>query len=179
VVDDACVVGAVRLRLAGRSAGGGIVSWSLRGVAPDAELDGLPAHAAPAAGSPSGAHRNGAVALDHLVVLTPDLERTSAALAAVGLERRRVREAGRLRQAFFPLGPALLEVVTGPDVPPGPARFWGLVAVVEDLDAAAALLGGALGRIKDAVQPGRRIATVRPDAGVSVPLALMTPRPVE
>ncbi len=63
---------------------------------------------------------------------------------------------------------------------PGPSdgsvRFWGLTLVVSDLDAAAARLGSRLGAVKDAVQPGRRIATVRREAGLSVPLALMTPR---
>jgi hypothetical protein len=33
-----------------------------------------------------------------------------------------------------------------------------------------------LGDIRDAVQPGRRIATVRREAGLGVPVALMTPR---
>jgi hypothetical protein len=48
--------------------------------------------------------------------------------------------------------------------------------VVDDLEAAAERLGDRLGRVKDAVQPGRRIATVRREAGLGVPLALMTPR---
>jgi hypothetical protein len=55
-------------------------------------------------------------------------------------------------------------------------RLWGLVVVVADLDAAAEALGDRLGAVKDAVQPGRRIATVRREAGLSTPLALMTPR---
>lgn len=71
------------------------------------------------------------------------------------------------------LGPCLLEL-GGPA--PGDARLWGLTLAVEDLDAAAALLGDRLGHVKDAVQPGRRIATVRREAGLSVPVALMTPR---
>jgi hypothetical protein len=51
-----------------------------------------------------------------------------------------------------------------------------MTLVVDDLDAAARLLGDRLGRIKEAVQPGRRIATVRQAAGIGVPLALMSPR---
>ena len=46
---------------------------------------------------------------------------------------------------------------------------------MEDLEAAAAHLGEHVGRIKDAVQPGRRIATVRDSAGLGLPVALMTP----
>ena len=52
----------------------------------------------------------------------------------------------------------------------------GLAFVTQDIDAAAAALGDGLGRVKDAVQPGRRIGTVRTkDLDISVALALMTP----
>jgi hypothetical protein len=47
---------------------------------------------------------------------------------------------------------------------------------VADLDAAAERLGDRLGRARDAVQRGRRIATVRPEAGLGPPVALITPR---
>jgi hypothetical protein len=53
---------------------------------------------------------------------------------------------------------------------------WGLALVVDDLDAACARLGKELvGDLRDAVQPGRRIATLRPAAGIGIPVALMTP----
>ena len=56
------------------------------------------------------------------------------------------------------------------------AHFYGLAFTVTDLEAAAALLGDGLGRVKDAVQPGRRIATLRHARyDISVPVALMTP----
>lgn len=92
---------------------------------------------------------------------------------------RREREAGTperpLRQGFFRHGEAILEVV-GPAEAHGdaPARLWGVTLEVADLDACAELLGERLGRVSDAVQPGRRIATVRPAAGLTVPLALMS-----
>jgi hypothetical protein len=115
-----------------------------------------------------------------VVALTPDLDRTTQALEAAGLDLRRVRDAGeRGRQAFFHLSTALLEVgQPASGLPAGePARFWGLVVVVEDLDRAAEAMGDRLGEPRDAVQPGRRIATVRSEAaGLSVALALMTPR---
>jgi hypothetical protein len=60
------------------------------------------------------------------------------------------------------------------NVEPGPARFWGITFAVADLDAAAALLGDRLGSIRDAVQPGRRIATIRREAGVGLPVALIS-----
>ena len=98
---------------------------------------------------------------DHVVVLTGSLERTVGALQAAGLDLRRT--AGTM--AFLRLGSYILEVVErGGD----PARFWGLVVVVPDPGA----VPGA-GPVKDAVQPGRRIATV---AGLGAALALMSPR---
>jgi hypothetical protein len=46
--------------------------------------------------------------------------------------------------------------------------------VVSDLDGLASRLGDRLGSVHDAVQPGRRIATLREAAGVSPPLAFMS-----
>ena len=166
-------VGGVRLRLTGT--GGGIAAWSLRGLGSDADLDGLPTAVSEAAPPDPVGHPIGAVAVDHVVALTPDFDRTAAKLGAAGLDYRSTRDAGNgFRQAFFVLGPCLLEL-GGPAELEQPS-FWGLTLVVEDLDAAAGLLGERLGRVKDAVQPGRRIATVRREAGLGVPVALMTPR---
>jgi hypothetical protein len=119
------------------------------------------------------------VGIDHLVVLTPKLERTIEALEDAGLELRRVREGdtgmGRFRQAFFRVGRPILEVVEAADMDAGaPARFWGITFTTADIDASAAVLGDKLGRVKDAVQPGRRIATVRKEAGLGLPVALIS-----
>ena len=124
------------------------------------------------------------MALDHVVAFSPDLDRTVAALEAAGLDLRRVREgptaAGAQRQAFFRVGTPILEVI---EHPPGtgaaqdleaPARFWGLAFVVEDIDASARRLGALLGEVRDAIQPGRRIATIRREAGLGLPVALMS-----
>ena len=78
------------------------------------------------------AHPNGAVGIDHVVVATPDFDRTAAALDAAGLGLRRVRDAGGFRQGFRRLGPAILELVeaparvcgrSGPVLGPGRDRF--------------------------------------------------------
>jgi hypothetical protein len=126
----------------------------------------------------NAAHPNGVTQIDHLVVFTPELERTTRALENAGIGRRRLREVetddGLLRQGFFRLGEVILEVVAHPWVEPGPARFWGITFSVTDLDACAELLGERLGSIRDAVQPGRRIATMRESAGLGLPVALIS-----
>jgi hypothetical protein len=166
VSDGACTVGGVRLVLAGGEPG--IHRVGLTGLAMD-RPDGLPlvvSGAPPAAAA--APHPIGAVAVDHVVAFTDDLDRTTGALEAAGLPLRAVRRP----QAFLPAGTLLVEVVeTG-----APPALWGLVVSVADLDAAATQLGDRLGAAHDAVQPGRRIATVRRAAGLSVALALMTPR---
>ena len=177
--DGTCVLGSITLRLLGTDAGEGIVGWALRpGAATLPEdVDGIPTSGAPADPPPGAIHPNGALGVDHVVVHTPALRRTLAALEGIGLEVRRVREARPdLHQAFLWAGDVLLEVA-GPPEPAGdgPAALWGLVAVAPDLDRVAALPGEPLGSVREAVQPGRRIATVRRELGSSVPLAFMTP----
>ena len=124
-------------------------------------------------------HPNGVIELDHLVVFTPDHQRTLAAIQAAGMELRRIRDADTyetpMRQGFFKLGPVILEVI-GPVEPTGdgPARFFGLAFTVADLDATAAYLGDRLRPAKAAVQPGRRIATLDKSAGSTVAIAFMS-----
>ena len=140
---------------------GGIVGWELGDAATD----------------PAAAHPNGVTAIDHVVMLTPDLEKKIAELESRGIELRRVREGetgiGAYRQAFFRLGRPVLEVVEADE----PERLWGITFTTRDIDASAELLGDKLGRVKDAVQPGRRIATVRTEAGLGLPVALISAKP--
>ena len=171
------MLGPVRVELSASAPAGTIESWALDGTDVPESVDGLATDSAER-GGPETQHPNGASAIDHIVVVTPSLERTSDAFAAIGVDCRRVRDAGAgVRQGFFLVGDVLVEVVESAQVDEAqPARFWGLTAVVADIDRAAALLGERLGRVKDAVQPGRRIATVRPEASGGLPLALITPR---
>lgn len=82
----------------------------------------------------------------------------------------------RRRLGFFRLGQPILEVVEAPELPAdAPAAFWGITFTTAGIDAAAELLGDRLGCVKDAVQPGRRIATFRREAGLGLPVALITP----
>jgi hypothetical protein len=160
VADDEVVIGAVIVRFVEPADGGGIVGW---------ELDGQ------TVANPPPAHPNGAYEIDHVVLMTPDLDATVDDLAVQGFEARRTRAAGPgVTQVFyrFANGP-ILEVV-GPVTSPHP-QLWGMVCTTRDLDATVAMLGDArIGRSKDAVQPGRRIATVRPEAGLGTAMAFMS-----
>jgi|SRR5829696_1076868 len=173
VKEDRATVGSVCLRF---TAGEGVLGWQLDGN--EEEIDGLPLASAAEAKPTGGTHPNGATRIDHIVVFTPQLERTTRAFEEIGVDRRRVREVetdeGPLRQGFFRLGEVILEAVEHPRIEAGPARFWGITFAVENLDAAAELLGDRLGSIRDAVQPGRQIATVRDSAGLGLPVALVS-----
>jgi hypothetical protein len=184
---DICVVGDVRIRLVGSEAGQGLSGWSLRD-ANGTELDGLATTRSdrqPPTEQPP--HPNGVTALDHVVAITPAFDRTVAALEGAGLDLRRIREeptpAGAPRQAFFRLGATILEVVQEPAEATEraggdrPAFFWGLAFIAPDLEATVAGLGDRVSEVRAAVQPGRRIATLRRSAGLGIPVALMTPPP--
>ncbi len=185
VEGEICRLGAVELRLTGRGDGEGIAGWSLRGIA-RVELDGLStAISERPAAPPALPHPNGVVAIDHVVAVSPDFERSVAALRAAGLDLRRIREqptpAGAPRQAFFRLGREILELVAEPAEvavskggPDRPAQFWGLALLVDDIDETVAAMAPHAGQPRAAVQPGRRIATLSRSAGLAVPVALIT-----
>jgi len=158
----------------------GITGWTLSGIDVDvSSIDGLSTSHAPAGPPVFAEHALGAIGLDHVVVMTSELDRTSAAIAeATGCELKRIREVGTMRQGFHRIGSGglIVELVERPEIPDGPASFWGIVINVDDLDAACALIGAdRISAPKDAVQPGRRIATIRGEVGLGLPVALMTP----
>jgi hypothetical protein len=172
VEDGRCRISRMTLHLTGRGPQRGIVGWTL---GEEVSEDG------------AGPHPNGVVRVDHVVMLAPDLDRTVAELESQGFDLRRTREGptpgGSTRQAFFRAGEPILEVVLAPEGsavardPAGPARLWGLAFGVEDLDETARSLGDLLGAPRDAVQPGRRIATLRGEAGLGPAIAFMSPGP--
>ena len=182
--DGACRIGQVRVRLVGRDAGKRILGWSLRDATISSEsLDGLPTSASDAPPAEPATHPNGSLLIDHVVVATPDLDRTTAALEAAGLRLLRTRDADTygapMQQRFFRLGEVVLEVIGSPENhDEGAAIFYGLAHTVADIDATKELLGDDLGQPKDAVQPGRRIVTLRhKQVGMSVATAFMSPEP--
>lgn len=141
-------------------------------------LDGIPL-VDPESSAPAAAedHPNGITGIDHLVVRSPDVDRTTAALLGAGLELRRERRFpmgdATIRQSFFWMGDVICELV-GDDIAhdPGPAVAWGLAFTATDLDRVAAVAGDAATAPKPAVQPGRHIMAIR---GLGVPVAVMTP----
>lgn len=165
--ESVCRIGGVRIRLVGRNRGTGITGWSLRGLPDDVyDLDGVPTTRSEAGATPPAVHANGATAIDHIVVLSPDLRRTVESFAAVGVDPRRERDGalgGRpMRQIFFRFGDVIVEVVGSPGATgDGPSTLWGITYVVADIDATASFFGDRTTPVKDAVQPGRRITTLR------------------
>lgn len=194
VSDRECLIGGVRLRFDPSpepAAGSGVTGWVLSGLPVGADLDGLPTRhddLPVRLSGPPAAHRNGVNGIDHVVVFSSDLERTRAAFEAAGIRCRRVRdgtapEGSPIRQAFFRFGAVIVEVVEVPSEHAGPAgsRIWGITFIAADLDQALAELGEGelVGRPRAAIQPGRRIATIRKQAGLGLPVALISSQPRE
>lgn len=182
-------IGAVEIELVGPDDGRGIIAWRFDADELPSSLDGITTlraipdgHGGAASkGGSEPSHENRASGLDHVVMMTPDLTRTVGALEAAGFEARRTRNVpgpGPARQqVFFWAGQTIIELV-GPVEATGdePATLWGLAITSDDLDAAHEALGDRLDTPKPAVQPGRRIATLRTrDLDISTAIALMSP----
>jgi hypothetical protein len=184
VREGAVTLGAVRVGLTGEEHGG-IRAWSFDVPLPGDGLDGLIAPGVQPPSEAAGEHPNGVAAVDHVVAFTPDLERTVTALESSGLDLRRRREGptggGSARQAFFRVGGVILEVVEHPPQareaadPDAPARLWGLALRAPDIDVTARHAGGLMGEVRDAIQPGRRIATFTREARLGVAVAVLSP----
>ena len=185
--DGICRAGHVRVHLVGRDNGKRILSWSLRGLPRPEEsgetttdIDGLPTTTSESELCEPAVHDNRVMLIDHIVLMTPNQQRTIATFAALGVPAKRTRETDTygapFLQTFFRAGEVIIELI-GPETPSGdgPAAFFGLAYTVDDLDRLAETLGDGVGEIKDAVQPGRRITTLRHrDFDVSVATAFMS-----
>lgn len=174
--DDRCTFGDLVVRV-DRSFEPGFVSWTLGHVVVTESPDGLETMFDDHVVAPdSGSSIIDVVGIDHVVVMTNDLQRTSSALSRVtGDPLKRVREAGNgIRQGFHRLGSVVVEVVESERV--AQTHLWGFVLTVGNLDDVVAHMGpDVIGSPRDAVQPGRRIATIRSGVGLGVPVALITP----
>ncbi|MEZ5245369.1 MAG: hypothetical protein R2707_09760 [Acidimicrobiales bacterium] len=175
-------VGNTMISLVGTDRGRGILTANVDGLA--GRIDGMPFDGTqPDPAEPVPVHANGVIALDHLVAMSPDMDRTTEALSLSGLEPRRTRtfDAGgsTRRQCFFWMGDVILELAGDDDAHgDGPALLWGLAFTCADLDESARRLGERLGPAKPAVQKAREIATLRTkELDISVPIVLMSPHP--
>jgi catechol 2,3-dioxygenase-like lactoylglutathione lyase family enzyme len=108
-------------------------------------------------------------AIDHVVLLVPDIDRAISRFDGVGLEPRlKMRVQGR-PAAFFRGGP-VIEVI---ESPVRQASIYGIAVGAEESLESLALAwkakGLSVGDVKGAIQPGRRIMTVHDlDAGFAV-----------
>jgi hypothetical protein len=125
--------------------------------------------------------RLGITGVDHVVVMTGNLERTCDAITTLTrAPLKRIRDAGGgVRQGFHRCGRVIIEVVERPDIDSEtPASIWGLVLTVENLDEVVSWLGPDVISVKrPAVQKGREIATFKRETGLGIAVALMSPEP--
>ena len=179
--DGVFAIGEIALRI-DESLPAGLHSWALTNIdSAISSIDGIPTTEASIDSQQSENETHEFVlnplGIDHVVVNTPDLERTSGALHnATGAELKRIRDAGNgMRQGFHRLGEVIVEIVSAPLMPAGAASLWGFVINVADVNAVAAYLGpDVLSPPKPAVQKNRLIATFRGAVGLGVPVALMS-----
>ena len=179
-VDHCALLGDVVLRL-NTAQVPGLHSWVLHGADVSvSSIDGIVTnHEIGETHRTASAHSDfdlGVTGVDHVVINTPDLMRTSDALtAATGAPLKRVRDAGNsVQQGFHRLASVVVEIVSAPTMPQGDASLWGFVLNVKDIYAVANHVGPDVLTIpKPAVQAGKLIATFRSSVGLGVPVALM------
>jgi hypothetical protein len=164
--------------------GGGIVGWTLAGSECEGDVGGLATRwERPGSATyrlPPRAGR-GIRSLDHLVVATPVFDALAAELDDRGMALRRITEIRGTRMGFRRLGGPILEVVESPEAQA--TAFWGVTfamrgppGTTESLDDLCAR-NRFVGDPRPAVQPGRRIATVSREAGLSTRVAFIDPEP--
>src|SRR5881397_1984029 len=91
IADGRSQVGTVVHELVG-GPGKGVLSWTLDGADLAGDLDGVPTAVGNGPAGPAPDHPNGSLYIDHLVAMTPNLERTIKAFEAAGILCRRRRD---------------------------------------------------------------------------------------
>jgi len=127
---------------------------------------------------PEAATATGAVALDHVVVTSPDAVAATADFGGrLGLDLRLDRDTDfGFRGLFFRCGDAVVEVVVPHDAPQTSAltgAAWRSVDVERER-ARLAALGVEVSETRRGRKPGTVVATVR-DPGLAVPTLLVGP----
>jgi len=137
--------------------------WSWRGEAPEFDI--------PACEPAAGTSVDG-WSTDHVVLLVPDLDQSGDVLDAVGLRPRLHLDVGGRPTSFYRVG-TVLEVIQSPV---RAASIFGVALATEEPLEVVALRwrsrGFDLSDPRPAIQPGRRIFTVR---GLETGFAVMSP----
>lgn len=179
VTDNETSIGGIALRFA-ETTGPGIIGWEMTEI-DDGSIDGILSIGTDASPVAPTVHPNGVSHLDHVVVMTPDMERTNTAMRGFGFSVKRTREVPGTDpvklQSFIWAGETILEVVGPAEATgTGPASIWGLALTTDDMNKATSSIDPFISTPKPAVQPGRQIATINSKGlGMTTALALMTP----
>lgn len=188
VLDNEMVFGKTVVELAGTANGRGVLGWAIEGVTSNIEsiTSIAPSGTTLAVEQRTGLDNTNAVfAIDHVVIETGDLDRTVAAFTEVGMKERRQGQMttplGERRQSFLWAGRVIIEIVAPVTADPNVAmRVWGLALVSANLATTSHVLAENMSEPRDAVQPGRKIATIDTSAlDISVPLVVMSPHVAE
>ena len=151
----------------------GVPLFAIQHASPDETLP----HAVPCAEAP-------VVALDHVVVLSPDLDAARALYGdtlGLRLALDRTFEKRGQRILFFRVGGATVEVVGSSDPEArddGPDRLWGLAWRVDDVPVARARLteaGFDVSDLRPGAKPGTSVCTVRGEP-LGVPTLVIGPQ---
>jgi hypothetical protein len=131
-------------------------------------------------------HPNSAFAIDHVVLYVKDeitLKQQFASLPGFDIRGERIlgsppsNTSTTMKQIFFrPGGGTIIECLVGlPDVENN--ELWGLTIAVQNIEPAKQILGNEnASNIRDAIQKGRKILTIRHEKLNSLTnIALMTP----
>ena len=188
VLDNEMVFGKTVVELAGTANGRGVLGWAIEGVTSNIEsiTSIAPSGTTLAVEQRTGLDNTNAVfAIDHVVIETGDLDRTVAAFTEVGIKERRqgqmTTSLGERRQSFLWAGRVIIEIVAPVTADPNVAmRVWGLALVSANLATTSHVLAENMSEPRNAVQPGRKIATIDTSAlDISVPLVVMSPHVAE
>ena len=127
-------------------------------------VDGLPIGLVEAPVTPAAEHDNRVTGFDHLVAMSPSIDRTAGRRsmpACNGAEPAASRWAARPADRTSSLVMSFSNS-SGSTVPGAGDDILGPALECDDLGFAARRLGEALGTVKDAVQPGRRTRRCEP-----------------
>ena len=159
----------------------GIHSWVLRNSMPS-QFGPIPTtfteNPVP---NPSIAHPNGSIGFHHVVLMVPAFDIGKTALSNAGVHVEQGRPFGSTEKAMLRSAPKMGDIeleLIGPESEDRSRHWqlWGLVVAVSDIDATSELLGDLLGQVKPAVQPHRRIATLKKEAELGVAVAFLGPK---